>query len=181
MNNKKLLDMLYASMFAALIVVLAYVAVPLPFTPVIITGQTLAIMLIGLMLTPSQAFMSVGIYLLLGAIGLPVFSAGASGLGFLIGPKGGYYFGFLIGAVVMSILRGKENKIPRMAISCFIGGILIVYVIGVTWLKFSTGMGFIQAITAGALPFIPGDLIKVSIATVVAQKMNQHIKVRKLA
>jgi len=165
-------DMLYAALFASLIGVLGYVIVPLPFSPVPITGQTLAVMVAGCVLTPLQAGLSVLTFIFIGAIGVPVFSGGAAGIGVIFGTKGGYLLGFLIGAIVISFIRGKANSIPRMIFACILGGIIIVYVLGVPWLSYVTGMGMNKAITAGALPFIPGDLLKAIAAGFIAKKIN---------
>lgn len=169
-------DMLYAALFAALIAVLGYVIIPLPFSPVPITGQTLAVMLAGCVLTPLQAALSIITYIFMGAVGIPVFSGGAAGIGVIVGSKGGYLLGFLIGAVLISYMKGKSNSIPRMIFACIIGGIVVVYSLGVPWLAFITGMELKKAITVGALLFIPGDLLKAVVAGFIAKKINQHRK-----
>lgn len=165
-------DMLYAAIFAALISVLGYLIIPLPFSPVPITGQTLAVMLAGCLLTPLQAALSVITFIFIGAIGIPVFSGGTAGLGVIFGSKGGYLLGFLIGAMVISLIRGKSNSIVRIISACIIGGIVIVYILGIPWLSYITGMEITKAITVGALPFIPGDLIKAIVAGFIAKKIN---------
>jgi biotin transport system substrate-specific component len=165
-------DMLYAAIFAALIAVLGYLIIPLPFSPVPITGQTLAVMLAGCVLTPLQAGLSVITFIFMGAIGIPVFSGGPAGSGIIFGTKGGYLLGFLIGSIVISLIRGKSNSIPRMIFACIIGGIIIVYVLGVPWLSHITGMGIHKAFNIGALPFIPGDLFKAIVAGFIAKKIN---------
>lgn len=156
--------MLYAAIFAALIAVLGYIIIPLPFSPVPITGQTLAVMLAGCVLTPLQAGLSVITFIFMGAIGIPVFSGATAGIGVILGTKGGYLLGFLIGSIVISLIRSKSNSIARMIFACILGGIIIVYVLGVSWLSHVTGMGIYKAITVGALPFIPGDLFKAIVA-----------------
>jgi biotin transport system substrate-specific component len=165
-------DMLYAAIFASLIAVLGYLIIPLPFSPVPITGQTLAVMLAGCVLTPLQAGLGVITFIFMGAIGIPVFSGGTAGIGVILGTKGGYLLGFLIASIVISLIRGKSNSIPRMIFACIIGGIIIVYILGVPWLSYITGMGINKAFTVGALPFLPGDLIKAIVAGFIAKKIN---------
>lgn len=172
----KLRDLLFSALFSALISVLAYVSIPLPFSPVPITGQTFGVMLAGLLLSPLQAFMSVLTFLLLGAVGVPVFSQGRAGIGVLVGPSGGYLLGFLIGAVVISILCRNKNNILRMAVSAIIGGIIVVYLLGVPWLGYTTGMGIKEAVMGGALFYLPGDLIKVIVSVILAKKINAHMQ-----
>ena len=99
---KPLKRMTISALLAVLLVVSAYLSIPLPISSVAFTAQSLMVMLIGLSMPVNIAFTSVGLYLLLGAIGLPVFSNGTAGLTVLFGPTGGYLFGFLIGVVVMS-------------------------------------------------------------------------------
>lgn len=174
----KLKDMMYSSIFAALISVLGYVVIPLPFSPVPVTGQTLGIMLAGLLLGPLQAFLSVFIFILLGIAGVPVFSGGRSGIGVVAGPSGGYIVGFLVGAVVISLLCRKTNNIWKLGGSAIVGGIIVVYLLGVSRLSFLTGMGLEKAIVTGALPFIPGDILKVIAATLLARRLKPHLKSR---
>lgn len=174
-KRKELIDLIYAALFAALIVVLGFIAVPLPFSPVPVTGQTLAIMLAGSILTVRQAAMSVGTFLLLGAVGIPVFAGGAGGLGVLAGPRGGYLVGFLIGAIVIALINNRSSNILKIGAANIIGGIVVIYLIGVLWLNQVTGMGLEKAVVAGMMPFIPGDLFKVAIATVVAVAVNKQM------
>lgn len=168
-------DMLYAALFAALTGVLGYLVIPLPFSPVPITGQTLAVMLAGCVLTPLQAGLSMITFLLLGAVGVPVFSGGRAGLGVIAGPSGGYLVGFLIGAIVISVVKGKGDSFVRLILASVVGGIMVVYLIGVPWLAGMTGMGISKAITAGALPFITGDLFKAFAAGLIGKKINYQL------
>lgn len=175
MNNISTKDMILAGMFAALIGVMGYVSFPIPFSPVPISGQTLVIMLIGLMLTPKQAFYSVSVWLLVGIVGAPVFSGGRGGLAVLGSPSGGYIIGFLIGAVVISYLRGKTGNVVKMYLATIIGGILVIYACGVPVMAFLLEMDFATALKAGALPFLIGDFIKVFIAVNLATVLNKRV------
>jgi len=164
------------ALFAALISVSSYLSIPLPFSPVPLTLQTFVIMLTGLILLPMDAAASVGVFLLLGAVGLPVFSNGTSGIGVLFGATGGYLFGFLAGAVVISLLKGKEISLVRMIAATTVGGVIVVYLIGVPWLANFTGMDLKTAFTVGALPFLIGDAIKVSVAATAAVTLRKQLK-----
>lgn len=168
-------DMIYAALFAALTGVLGYLVIPLPFSPVPITAQTLAVMLAGCVLTSLQAALSMITFLFLGAVGVPVFSGGRAGLGVIAGPSGGYLIGFLIGAIVISVIKGKGDSFVRLILASVVGGIMVVYLIGVPWLASMTGMGISKAITAGALPFIPGDLFKAFAAGLIGKKINYQL------
>jgi biotin transport system substrate-specific component len=166
----------YISLFATLIAVSGYIAIPLPFSTVPVTAQTLAVMLAGGLLPVGHAAASIVVFLLMGAIGLPVFSGGAAGLGIIIGKTGGYLIGFLAGAVFISACKGKRPGFIKLLTVNAIGGILIVYVFGVMWLNYVTGMGMSKAVIFGALPFIPGDIVKIVIAAILTGRLAKHIK-----
>lgn len=167
-------DCLYSAMFTAIISVLGLVSISVPFNPVPITGQTLGVMLAGSILTVRQTTLSILTFLLLGIVGIPVFAGGTSGLGILIGPRGGYLVGFLIGAIMISLLRGSKNNLLRIGISNFIGGIIVIYFFGISWRMIVTGMGLYPAIISN-LPYVPGDIFKVLAATLVAVAVNKQL------
>lgn len=175
MKNMTLRESMLSAMFVAIICVLTYISIPLPFSPVPITGQTLGIMLVGMILSTNASFVTLLVYILIGAIGLPVFSGASGGLGVLFGPTGGYIFGFLIGAVIISYIAGKSTDIKKLIIAGFVGGILVVDLIGMTWLGFSTGMGLKKAFFVGVLPFLIGDGIKLVLSALIASKLKKHL------
>lgn len=176
MKNMSTRDMILIAMFSAIIAILGYVTVALPISPVPITGQTLGIMLIGLLLTKKQAFYSVLVWILVGAAGAPVFSGGRAGIGVLFSPTGGYIIGFLVGAYVISVLKGDSPNILRMSLAALAGGIFAIYMFGVPWLAYSTGMDIYTAFTKGALPFLIGDIIKVFIAVNLGYVLRTRLK-----
>ncbi|MDW7672054.1 MAG: biotin transporter BioY [Bacillota bacterium] len=166
------------SLLAALICVSSYIIVPLPFSPVPLTAQSLAVMLAGSLLSPLQTFVTVMLFILLGTIGLPVFAGGASGPGVLLGPTGGYLVGFLVGAVIISLLKSNTPGILRYWIANLVGGLIVVYAIGVPWLSRVTGMTLDKAFMVGAFPFLPGDLLKVFLAASLACKLAPQFKLQ---
>jgi len=174
-KRNEVTDFVYAALFAALIAVLGMISIPLPISPVPVTGQSLAIMLAGSILTVRQAAFSVITFLLIGAVGVPVFAGMTGGIGILVGPRGGYLLGFLVGAIVIALSKGQSNSKWRLALANMVGGIVIVYAFGVVWLNFVTGMGLEKAFMIGALPYIPGDLFKVFVATVIAVAVNKQL------
>jgi biotin transport system substrate-specific component len=140
--------------------VLAQVQIPLPFTPVPLTGQTFAVLIIGAALGSKRGIASMVLYLALGAMGLPFFAGGAYGLKVVMGATGGYLVGFIISAYVIGLLaeRGLERSIRTSIIPCLVGTV-IIYVCGVTWLGIVLG-SFSKATTLGLVPFLIGDVIK---------------------
>ncbi len=114
MKNTKvnIQDLTKMSICVALLCISSYIYIPLPFTPAGVTAQTIMINLIALILTPRQAFSTVGVYIMIGLIGIPVFGGGTSGIGKLLSPTGGFYFGFVC-RLIISLLKGRNNDIKR--------------------------------------------------------------------
>jgi biotin transport system substrate-specific component len=143
---------------------LAQISIPLPFTPVPLTGQTFGVLLVAAALGSKRGILSMILYILEGALSLPFFAGGASGWHVLVGATAGYLLGFVIAAYVIGLLaeHGLERTI-RTSFIPFIVGTLIIYLFGVAWL--ATLLGSIsKAIIAGLLPFLIGDLIKLILA-----------------
>ncbi|WP_231036153.1 biotin transporter BioY [Pectinatus sottacetonis] len=166
-------DFIYAALFAALIIVLGFISIPIG--PVPISGVSLGVMLAGSILSVKRALYSVLTVIFLGAAGLPVFSGFTGGMGVLLGPRGGYYAGFLLGVAVISFVIGDSNNTFRIGAGIFLGGIVIEYIVAIAWLLFITQMNMKQAITVGMLPFIPGDLLKVILAVFITKTLHKNI------
>lgn len=168
-------DMILPALFATMTGVLSYVSIPIPFSPVPVTGQSLGVMLAGVFLTPRQAGLSMLTFLLLGAAGAPVFAGGAAGVGILAGPTGGYLVGFALGAIVIALLRG-DNQLFKLVPAVLIGGLAAVYIPGTLWLSISTGLELKAAAAVGVLPYLPGDLIKAAISVAAAAKLKRFAR-----
>jgi biotin transport system substrate-specific component len=168
-NNRELAA---TALMAAVTAALAWVVIPLPFTPVPVSGQTVGVMLAGLFLPPQLAALSQVIYIALGVLGLPVFAGGSAGLGTIFGPTGGYIWAFVLAALCISWAVRKVPSSTRIGYFAILalGGIGLIYVFGIIQLMAVTGIGLAQAVTAGALPFLPGDLAKVLLVTEVARR-----------
>ena len=138
----------------------------LPFSPVPITGQTFAVLLLGALYGSKRGPATVVTYLALGAVGLPVFAGGAFGIARLVGPTGGYLVGFVAAAFVVGLLseRGWDRKLWTTAVGMIIGN-GIIYVAGVLWL--SRFVGWPAVLSTGVLPFLAGDALKIALATIL--------------
>ena len=149
-----------------LMATLAQLALPLPFTPVPITGQTLGVLLVGGALGSKRGAASMLLYLLEGAAGLPVFAAGGAGPLVLFGPHGGYLFGFVAAAYCVGFAaeRGLDRSF-RSATLAFALGEIVIYAFGVPWLAVFVGAR--QALVAGFWPFLPGAVVKAAAAGVL--------------
>ncbi|MFW5991595.1 MAG: biotin transporter BioY [Halanaerobiaceae bacterium] len=171
-SNFSVRDLTQIGLFAALTGVLAFISVPLPFSPVPVSGQTLGVMLAGVLLGSRKGALSQVVYVILGSIGLPIFSGGTSGIGVLFGPTGGYIWGFIIGAYIIGkIIEIKEEPgIIWKAAALITGGILVIYLTGVLQLMLAAKMSLAKAITAGVLPFIPGGIFKIIVTLLISQR-----------
>lgn len=174
MQQKRIL---LTALFSALIIVGAYIRIPLP--PVPITLQTLFVLLAGFLGGSKLALTSTAIYLLLGMVGLPVFTSGG-GLGILLGPTGGFLFGLLPAALLAGIagnLKEKSERPKRYLLLCILGGLaatLVVYLVGVPFLKYTRSLSWQTALKVGMLPFLIGDLLKVAAATHLAKTFHER-------
>ena len=142
----------------------ARVAIPLPFSPVPITGQTFGVLLVGMLLGSRRGAMSLALYLLEGAAGLPVFSSGTFGLTILRGATAGYLFSYPLAAFLLGWLteRGWDRKPLWTATAMVLGGFLILG-LGSLWLTPFVG-GYHNAFFKGVVPFLPGDIVKTVLA-----------------
>ncbi|MFQ5793645.1 MAG: biotin transporter BioY [Candidatus Bipolaricaulia bacterium] len=141
----------------------ARISVPLPFSPVPITGQTFAVLLTGALLGSRRGALSLLAYLSEGALGLRVFAGGTGGWGILAGPTGGYLIGFVFAAFLIGWLaeRGWDRWVHTTALAMLFGNV-IIYLFGLPWLAHFVGAD--RALPLGLSPFIPGDLIKLALA-----------------
>lgn len=152
---------------ALFVALTAQIRIPLPFTPVPITGQTLGVLLVGGLLGSRSGAASLLLYLLMGFVGLPFFTAGSSGIEYLFGATGGYLVAFPIAAALMGWLaeRGWDRRVSTTALAMVLGN-LVIYVLGAGWLAFGVGLGLTAALASGVIPFLIGDLIKIALVGV---------------
>lgn len=171
MQPNDLRAMVLASLFAALTAVGALVAIPIGPVPIVL--QNFFVMLMGLLLGPRWGLAGVGVYLLAGALGLPVFAGGASGLARFAGPTGGYLVGYLpcVALIGWIAARGRGRRVVDAL--ALVSGTAALYACGVSWLSVVTGLGWGQALALGAVPFLPGDIAKVISAVLLAPSLRR--------
>lgn len=148
-----------------LLVLCARVAVPLPWTPVPITGQTFGVMLIAVLLGSKRAAAVVGLYLLEGLAGLPVFQPfGLPGVARLAGPTAGYLLAFPVAAFLIGWLveHGAGRSLARLT-GALLAGSVVTFAGGAAWLATVYGQGWSGALASGVLPFLPGELLKIAL------------------
>lgn len=147
---------------AALTGIAAQIAVPVPGSPVPVTGQTFAALLVGTALGARRGFLSLAVYALVGMAGMPWFAQAGSGVA---APSLGYVLGMLLAATVVGALarRGGDRSVLRTAGTMVLGS-AIIYAVGVPYLAAATGMSLTQAVAAGLTPFLIGDALKAALA-----------------
>lgn len=163
-------DLTRIAVFAALIAVLGIMPpVPVPGIPVPITAQTLGVMLAGAVLGPLRGPAAVAIFLMLVAAGMPLLSGGRGGAAIFMGTSGGYLIGWLFGAFAVGLLLRAGASRPvwwRSLIAAIAGGIIVIYAFGIPWQAYASGISISEAFLA-SLVFIPGDLAKAIITTII--------------
>jgi len=157
----------------ALLSISAYISIPLPFTAAMLTALTVVVNLVAFILTPKQAFLTLAVYILLGAAGMPVFVGGTAGFGKLIGPTGGFILGFLLSAPLISLLKGKIPDFKRyMFIAVFVG-MPVIYLCGSISMCLVQNLDIFSTLVVAVFPFILGDIVKAGIAAYLGVKLNK--------
>ena len=182
-NRWNATDLGLIAVFAALVAVSALIAaIPVAGMGVPVTVQTLAVMLTGLALGPGRAFAAVGLYVLLGLAGLPIFSGGRSGLGVLAGPSAGYLIGFVCAAtaagwltvVVLRRTAGRPGRLRAVLLfaAAMVSSIIFVHGLGILGMMVNAKLDFSKAFLAD-LVFYPGDVIKNVLAVTIALALHK--------
>ena len=172
--------------FAAFIAVLSQIQIPLPFTPIPISLGVLAIIITGGVLGVKKGLISIVVYILLGIIGIPVFTGFQGGISALAGPTGGYIIGYIpMGVIVAAITsyafkNSRDKKWPiyietaLVALGAVIGA-FVCYVFGTAWFMFMTGNGLMESLVMCVIPFIPGEIIKIIAFVVIMEALKKPI------
>jgi biotin transport system substrate-specific component len=176
----KTLRSVFVAAFAAIICVTGFIAIPAGPLGVPIVLQNMMIVLSGLVLGGTQGGAAVGLYIIAGLIGLPVFAGGGSGFATLASRSGGYIIGYFVASIAAGLYLkrpsvSEKTITPRgmaRVLAAAVGSMLIIYVFGVGHMVKSHGLSVIQAVVAGVLPFIPGDALKVVIAVPLALRLR---------
>ena len=176
-RNNRLYMFILCALFAALTVVGTFIQFPLPFTPVNINLALLSVYLAGGLLGPKYGILSQVVFLLLGAVGLPVFSNFSGGIGVLVGPTGGYLAGYILAALTVGLIVGKHLRPPvwRIACACF-AGMLACYIPGTIWFMIYMNVGLIAALAMCVVPFLLGDALKITAAVILIRTLRRFVQ-----
>ncbi|MBQ1621243.1 MAG: biotin transporter BioY [Selenomonas sp.] len=168
-------NMVKMALCIAFCCVSAFISFPLPFTPGLVTALTIALTVTALVLPPQLTFIAVAAYVLLGAVGLPIFPGGVGGLGRLFGPTGGFYIGWPFVCLVESLLKGNRVSFRRYALVAVVAGVPLTYVGGLISMMYVMHVDLIQGMAMAVFPFIPGDIMKALLAAVIAERVNRML------
>ncbi len=165
-------QMVLIGMMTALTCILGPFSIPIPVSPVPISFTNLVIYLSVYVLGMKHGTVSCVVYLLLGLVGLPVFSGFSGGVGKIAGPTGGYLIGFLFLALIAGFFIEYFQGKLIFAVIGLIMGTAVCYLFGTIWLSAQMGLDFIAGLGVGVIPYLPGDAIKIVIACVVGPKLR---------
>ena len=175
MTTKKLTQI---ALMTAIISVLSPLSIPLA-GEVPVSLATFAVMLAGVLLGPKDGTICAALYLLLGAIGIPVFAGYASGVSVLFGVRGGFLFGYVILAFFSGLFVRKEEKnVKKKVVQMIVGMIIgnaVLYALGIIWFMFVTKMGIMASLAACVIPFLPGDTLKIVAVFLLSPRLSKVI------
>lgn len=171
-------DLTKMALCIAFCAVSALLTFPLPFTPGMVTGLTIALTVTAFVLPPRLAFFAVAGYIFMGAVGLPILPGGLSGLGRILGPTGGFYIGWPFVCLIESLLRGQKPGFRRYALVSVVAGVPLTYVGGLISMMLVLHLGLWEGLTMAVLPFIPGDIMKALLGSFIAVRVNKMLASR---
>lgn len=167
-------------LFAALTAICSYISIPLGFTPIPMNLGTLGVFLAGGLLGMRYGTLSIAVYVLMGAAGIPVFAGFQAGIGVLAGPTGGFIMGYILTAFIIGSITGRSTvaggRSFALCIVAMIAGLLACYALGTIWFMVTTGTGLWPSLVACVLPFIPADIIKTFAAVILIRRLRPFIK-----
>lgn len=176
-QRSKTYDIVYIAVFAVIMAICSWISIPaaVPFTL-----QTFGVFIAVGVLGGKRGSLSVLVFILLGAIGIPVFANFSGGIGVLAGPTGGYIIGFLFSALLMWAMEKLPGKKTVMQIVSMIAGLIVCYAFGTVWFVIVYGrmngpIGFTAALASCVVPFIIPDIIKIALAYVLSRKLRKYV------
>jgi biotin transport system substrate-specific component len=171
MQRKKTHKMVMCALFAALTAILSQIVIPIG--PIPINLATFAVFISGALLGSKLGALSLLIFALLGAFGVPVFAMFRSGLDALLGPTGGYIIGYIPAAFITGFIIEKRNKNNKTFIFpiAMLGGMITYLTLGTAWFMFLMNMDLYSSLMICVIPFLPGEFIKIAVATIIVKRL----------
>lgn len=169
----KTIDIVYIGLFAALIAVCAWISIPMTVS---FTLQTCAVCLTAGLLGWKRGTLTVLVYILLGMVGLPVFTGFKSGIAAVTGPTGGYIVGFIFTALIVGLSADRLGKRLWANILFMAIGILVCYLFGTVWFMIAYKVTFVSALTTCVIPFLIPDAVKIAVAAILVNRLKKFVK-----
>lgn len=170
------MQLVLCGLFAALTAICSYINIPLGFTPIPINLATLAVFLAGGLLGKKYGTLSIVVYIFIGAVGIPVFAGFQAGAGVLAGPTGGFLIGYIAAAFIAGIFVEKfSSRSCALWMAGMLTGQVICYILGTLQFILITGTGSWAALLACVFPFIPGDLIKITVSILLIKRLRKNL------
>lgn len=166
----------FTALFAALTAVCGFISIPVPGTPIPIVLQNMLVVLTGLLLGPIWGVAATVLFLVAGALGLPVFSGGTGGFARLMGPTGGFLYGYALATLAAGLAAqrpkyGARTPVLRLVLATVLG-FVVMYIPGVLHFMRVMDKTFSQTMTLCVIPYIPGDIIKMVVAVLLSSKLR---------
>lgn len=168
-------NMVLVALMAGIMCIVGPLSIPLPITLVPISLTNLAIYIAAFVLPWKYCTLSCIIYLLLGTIGLPVFSGFGGGIGKIAGPTGGYLIGFIFIAIICAYVNEKFSGKLYMYVIGMIAGLIVAYLFGTLWFSYQQEIGFVKSLALCVVPFLIGDAVKIVIASFIGPILNKTL------
>lgn len=160
------------AMFAALTIVMSQIAIPLPFTDVPLSLATLAVFLSGAILGPVRGTIAQAVYVIMGLVGLPVFANFSGGFARVLGPTGGYIWGYIVAAFLIGLIVSKAERRFWVYPVAMVAGLAGCYALGTAWYMIYAQIDLWAALVFCVVPFLAGDAIKILLAAVLAYRLR---------
>lgn len=176
MRNEKITNLTLIGLMAAVTCILGPLSIVIPISPVPISFTNLAIYFTVILLGGKKGTICYLVYLLIGFVGVPVFSGFTSGPAKLLGPTGGYLIGFIFMAMISGFFVDKFSGKIYMYVLGMVLGTIVTYALGTAWLAYQANMTFEQALFAGVIPYIIGDIVKIIIATILGTTIKKQVQ-----
>lgn len=176
MKNQHTYSLTLIALMTAVTCILGPLSIIIPISPVPISFTNLAIYFSAILLGSKKSTVSYIVYLLIGFVGVPVFSGFTGGAEKLFGPTGGYLIGFIFMAIITGFMVDKFPRKSHMIVLGMVIGTVITYVLGTAWLAYQAHLSFQAALFAGVIPYIPGDIVKMAIAIVLGTTVKKQVQ-----
>lgn len=170
MKKIKTRELAMCALFAALTAVLSQISVPVG--PVPVNLALISVFVAAGLLGARYGALSQVVFVLMGAVGLPVFAGFMGGISGVLGPTGGYIVGYIACAFVTGLITGRFGKSMKASVLAMCAGLIVTYTMGTLWYSYVTQTGFVAALSLCVVPFLPGDALKIVLSAVLVKRLS---------